>query len=45
MNMGVGVGGNNIIDPNSQAYLNWYRGVNQKLDKGRSSIEQTKDGV
>ena len=33
--MGIGVGAKNFIDPNSQTYLNWYRGLNKKLERNR----------
>lgn len=41
--MGIGVGSNNLIDPNSQTYLNWYRGLNKKLERNRQSLNDPKD--
>ena len=33
--MGLGVGSKNHIDPNSRAYLDWYRGINSKLENNQ----------
>lgn len=41
--MGIGVGSKNLIDPNSQTYLNWYRGLNKKLEKNKQSMNEPKD--
>ena len=41
--MGIGVGAKNFIDPNSQTYLNWYRGLNKKLERNRQSMYEPKE--